>query len=284
MTNRNWTEYWVDRLANEARARNLSQNTLRNYTLALRAFLAFKPGSPLYWRREDMIRFLTSLKDQGLAGSTMNLYRDSLAFFCRNVCYMPHCVEALPKARQAQKLPAIFSQEKIQALLTALHSPKHMLALGLAYGCGLRVGELALLRLCDLDFSRRTLTVRLGKGAKDRTIMLPQSLETSIREYLHTYQPRTFVFESSIPGEALSRRTFQAIFRNALDRSGFSHVGGIHSLRHAFATHLLEGGTDLKVIQALLGHASYKTTERYARVASHRLRLIESPVDRVWRR
>lgn len=283
MIKTDWTEIWLNRLAGEARARNLSANTLRNYSIAVRAFLTFKPGPPQYWRREDLTRFLSGLKDRGLAGSTMNLYRDGLVFFCRNVCRMPHCVESLPKAREAQKLPAILSREKIQTLLTSPNSPKHRLALGLAYGCGLRVGELSLLRIEDMDFTRRTLTVRLGKGGKDRTIMLPQSLETSLRDYLNTYHPRTYLFESALPGEPLSRRTFQILFRSALTRCGLNHVGGIHSLRHAFATHLLEGGTDLKVIQALLGHASYKTTKRYARVASHRLKLIESPVDRIWR-
>ena len=147
-----------------------------------------------------MIRFLTNLKDRGLSGSTMNLYRNGLAFFCRNVGRIPQCVESLPKVRQAQKLPEILSQEKIQTLLSSHRSPKHRLALGLAYRCGLRVGELAHLKLCDLDFARRTLTVRLGKGGKDRMIMLPQSLETSLREYLHTFRPSTYPFESSIPG------------------------------------------------------------------------------------
>jgi len=279
---KDWTEYWLSRLEREAQARNLSPNTLRNYSLAVRAFLAFRPGSPYAWRREDLTRFLADLKEKGLAGSTLNLYRDDLAFFCRNVSRMPHCVESLPKARQDQKLPAILSREKIQALLKTHPSPKHRLALGLAYGCGLRVGELTLLRLEDLDFSRRTLTVRLGKGGKDRTIMLPLALDASLRGYLKTYRPQTYLFESTVPGRPLSRRTFQILFRNAVDRCGISHVGGIHSLRHAFATHLLEAGTDLKMIQALLGHSSYKTTERYARVASQRLKLVESPVDRVW--
>lgn len=284
MTAMDWTEYWISRLEREARARNLAPNTLRNYTLAVRAFLEFRPGPPAAWRREDLTLFLSGLKERGLAGSTMNLYRDGLAFFCRNVSRQRYCVESLPKARQSQKLPAILSREKIQSLLIALDSPKHRLALGLAYGCGLRVGELSLLRLEEIDFERRTLTVRRGKGGKDRTIMLPQSLENPLREYVDLYRPHTYLFESTVPGRPLSRRTFQVLFRSALDRCGLSHVGGIHSLRHAFATHLLEAGTDLKVIQGLLGHASYKTTERYARVASHRLRQIQSPVDAVWRK
>src|SRR6476659_533610 len=114
MIKTDWTEIWLNRLAGEARARNLSANTLRNYAISVRAFLTFKPGSPQYWRREDLTRFLSGLKDRGLAGSTMNLYRDGLAFFCRNVCRMPHCVESLPKARQTQTLPAILSPEKIR--------------------------------------------------------------------------------------------------------------------------------------------------------------------------
>lgn len=282
MTNEEWTEFWLNRLTEVAKSRSLSENTLKNYSLALRTFLVFKPGSPQWWRPKDLMRFLAGLKERGLAGSTLNLYQNGLVFFCRNVCRNPHFAEPLPKARQTQKLPAILSREKIQALLAAHPTPKHRLALALAYGCGLRVSELALLQLGDLDFARSTLTVRLGKGGKDRTLMLPKSLEISLREYVKNYRPHTYLFEGSVPGQPLARRTFQVFFRNALEKAGITHSGGIHSLRHAFATHLLESGTDLKVIQGLLGHANYKTTERYARVASHRLKLIESPVDRVW--
>jgi site-specific recombinase XerD len=282
MTDTEWKEFWLHRLGQVAKSRNLSTNTVKNYSLALRSFLAFKPVSPQWWRPNDLLRFLAGLKERGLAGSTMNLYQDGLIFFCRNVCRNPHFAGSLPKAKETQRLPAILPRDKIQALLAVHPSPKHRLALALAYGCGLRVGELALLQLADLDFARSTLTVRLSKGGKDRVIMLPKSLENSLRDYVKTYRPGTYLFESSIPGRPLSRRTFQVLFRNALQKAEIKHAGGIHSLRHAFATHLLESGTDLKVIQGLLGHANYKTTERYARVASHRLKLIESPVDRVW--
>jgi integrase/recombinase XerD len=138
--------------------------------------------------------------------------------------------------------------------------------------------EFWLNRLAEVARStRRTLTVRLGKGGKERVIMLPMSLENSLREYVKSYHPRTYLFEGSVPGKPLARRTFQNLFRNGLRRAGIQHTGGIHSLRHAFATHLLESGTDLKMIQALLGHANYKTTERYARMASHRLKLHSRP-------
>src|SRR4051812_33005509 len=120
MTSMDWTEYWVNRLEKEAQGRNLARNTVRNYTQAVKAFLAFKPGPPSYWRRKDLTLFIAGLKARGLAGSTMNLYRDGLAFFCRNVCNVPHCVDSLPKSRQAQKLPAILSTERVQELLASL--------------------------------------------------------------------------------------------------------------------------------------------------------------------
>jgi len=152
----------------------------------------------------------------------------------------------------------------------------------LAYGFGLRVSELTHLKITDIDLLRNTISIIAGKGGKDRILMLPPSLVAPLKEYFKTYGPRIYLFEGQEPGEPLCRRTFQVVFRKALDRCGIPHKGGIHSLRHAFATHLLEAGTDLKAIQSLLGHASYKTTERYARVASHRLRTIQSPVVRLW--
>jgi integrase/recombinase XerD len=282
MRKADWSDFWVPKLKRVARARNLSPNTVRNYSIAVRAFLAQDPGPPYRWRTHTLSGFIASLKERGLAGSTMNLYRDGLAFFCRHVCDVPHCVKALPKAKEAKKLPDILAPERVQAVLSSLESPKHRLALALAYGCGLRVGELANLEWRNIDMLRSTIAIKEGKGAKDRVLMLPRSLEASLNEYLKSYQPKIYLFEGSDPGKPLSRRTFQVLFRRALVRCGITHIGGIHSLRHAFATHLLECGTDLKVIQSLLGHASYKTTERYARVASHRLRMIQSPVDRVW--
>lgn len=282
MSNGNWSGLWIPKLEQEARARNLSPNTLRNYSIAVRAFLATEPGPPWRWQRETLTGFLAGLKEKGLSGSTLNLYRDSLAFFCRHVCKNTRCVEALPRAKEAKKLPAILAPERVQQLLSSPDSPKHRLALALAYGCGLRVGELAHLKTADIDMPRMTISIREGKGGKDRVVMLPASLETSLKQYLEAYQPKVYLFENAIPGHPLCRRTYQDLFKRALNQCGISHSGGIHSLRHAFATHLLEAGTDLKVIQALLGHASYKTTERYARVASHRLKLVQSPVDRVW--
>jgi integrase/recombinase XerD len=173
----NWSDYWVAKLERVACARNLAPNTVRNYTQAVRAFLAVRPGPPSRWRTSTLSAFIAGLKDRGLAGSTMNLYRDGLAFFCRHVCQVPHCVEDLPKAKATKKLPGILPPEKVQQVLASLESPKHRLALALAYGCGLRVGELANLKTEDIDVIRGTITIKNGKGGKDRVLMLPRSLE-----------------------------------------------------------------------------------------------------------
>lgn len=281
MAKGNWTDHWIGRLDQEGRLRNHSANTLRNYRQAVGAFLDGKPGPPWAWKRETLAAFLRGLRDKGLSAATVNLYRDGLAFFCRNVTRTPDCVRALPKLKAAQKLPAILPRESVQAILEAAANPKHRLPLTLAYGCGLRVSELAHLRLGDLDFTRGTLFVRQAKGKKDRLVMLPRSIIGELKGYLAAYRPLDYVFEGSEPGRPLTTRTFQAAFHRALEKAGVVYEGGIHSLRHAFATHLLEGGTDLKMIQALLGHASYKTTERYARVSTNRMAAVVSPLDRM---
>src|SRR5690606_6182701 len=120
---------------------------------------------------------------------------------------------------------------------------------------------------------------RKGKGSKDRIVTFPQSLQITTAEYINVYQPSKFVFESRKPGKPLSRRTFQAVFERSRKRAGLDFQGGIHSLRHSYATHLLERGTDLRSIQVLLGHSSSKTTERYTHVAAHHIAGIVSPID-----
>ncbi|MEO6095881.1 MAG: tyrosine-type recombinase/integrase [Fibrobacteria bacterium] len=281
MTDGNWNNHWIERLEQEAQLRNLSANTLRNYRQAVRAFLETKPGPPWTWKRGTLAAFLRNLAERRLSAATINLYRDGLAFFCRNVTRTPECVRSIPKLKAVQKLPAILPLETVHTIMEAASHVKHRLALKLAYGCGLRVSELAHLRIGDVGFTRGTVFIRQAKGNKDRIVMLPHSLIGELKGYLSDYRPRNFVFEGSEPGKPLTTRTFQAVFHRALESAGVDYQGGIHGLRHAFATHLLEAGTELKMIQALLGHASYKTTERYARVATHRMAGVVSPLDRV---
>jgi integrase/recombinase XerD len=281
---RDWTEYWSQRLKQAIQARNYSRETFKNYDLALRSFFATEPGAPQYWKQIRIRDFLLELQAEGKSAGTVNLYRDGLAFFCKKVVGVSSCLEGIPRMKEEQSHPKILDAEKIARVFAGLRNPKHKLALSIAFGCGLRVAELAALTIQDLDFTRRIIHIRQGKGGKDRIVMLPESLEQSLHDYLACYQPKLYLFESPLPGRPMARRSFQEIFKQACHKAGIGEVGGIHSLRHSFATQLLENGTDIRFIQALLGHSSCKTTERYTHVAAHNVRRIASPIDMLLRK
>lgn len=284
LTPDDWLGIWSQKLSQAIRARNYSPQTQRNYLLSLKAFLAFRPGNPRDWRAREIRDFLSMLRHkQRLGPSTVNLYRDGLDFFCRHVTGNTSCMQGIPRLKESKALPDVLGQDRVGEVIGSLANPKHRLALSLAYGCGLRVSELAALKIEDILWSRNLVHVRQGKGGKDRLIMLPGTLVQPLRDYLACYKPLLHLFESQTPGRPLSRRAFQLIFTSACKKAGIPHKGGIHSLRHSFATHLLENGTDLRFIQVLLGHSNSKTTERYTHVAGHNLTRIRSPLDALGR-
>lgn len=277
-----WIEYWCERLGLALRSRNYSKETEKNYRLAVKTFLARHPGPPRKWSKSLIRDFLLNLRlKEGYSPSTVNLYRDGLGFFCRHVTGNPACMEEIPRLKENKALPDVLSAASLKAMVAALTNPKHRLAISLIYGCGLRVGEVAALKIRDLDLERTTVHIRNGKGGKDRVTIFPASLEEDLRSYLQCYKPQVYLFESRRPGQALCKRSFQAIFKAASAKAGLRLEGGIHSLRHSFATHLLESGTDLKHIQVLLGHNNLKTTERYVHVSNRVLTRIKSPLDSI---
>jgi site-specific recombinase XerD len=276
-----WREIWLNKLRRELHARNYSPETNKNYLFAADNFLREHPFPPRWTTSRHVRDHLLKIQAaRGLSASTVNLHHDALRFFFTQVIRFPDPMKGLPKQKEEQKLPRVLSRQEAETLIATAKNPKHRLLLCLAYGCGLRVSELAGLRLEDLDFDRRLIRVRHGKGAKDRLVMLPASLEQTVREYLQAFAPKVFLLEN-LPGIPLNKRTLQLVFSNACVRAGIRSDGGIHSLRHSFATHLLEAGTDIRCIQVLLGHSSSKTTERYTHVAAKHLSSIASPVDRL---
>jgi site-specific recombinase XerD len=275
-----WNDHWADRFRRELALRNYSDATCRNYLHVLRSFLERHPGDPRRRSPEDISRYLLDLQSRaGLSASTRNLHRDALSFFYQHVLKLPDRTRHLPRAKEAQKLPDILTPQEILLLLDATGNPKHRLMLAFAYGCGLRVSELAHLKTEDIDWPRKMVRVVEGKGKKDRIVALPQALAKELDSYLRTYRPLTYVFEGTMPGAALCPRTFQAVYQSAKAKAGIKAKGGIHALRHSYATHLLEAGTDLRYIQTLLGHSSSKTTERYTRVRSAHLVNLPNPLD-----
>lgn len=277
-----WNRFWIQRLKESLNQRNYSKETVDNYVLSVKMMLNFEPGNPKLWSRTKIEAFLLELKEnRGLSSSTINLHRDGLHYFCKWVLGKEGMTLGIPRMKEHQLLPDIFSQQELGRLFEMARNPKHRFALKLIYGCGLRVSEAQNLKLEDLRLDRKALIVRHGKGNKDRQVMFPESLLKDIHQYLNTFKPKVYLFEAATPGKPLNKRSFQFIFRECCSRAGLKKRGGIHGLRHSFATHLLEGGTDIRYIQFFLGHSSIKTTERYTRVANHNTGEIKSPLDRM---
>jgi site-specific recombinase XerD len=182
--------------------------------------------------------------------------------------------------RKVNKLPTFFSQEEVRNLLNATENLKHKAILTIIYSCGLRLSELINLKIADIKSESNLLLIRQSKGNKDRIVALPDKLLLLLREYYKVYQPKDFLFEGA-KGDQYSERSVQLILKNAMSKAGVLSKGSVHTLRHSFATHLLENGTDLRYIQNLLGHANSKTTEVYTHITTKGFEQIKSPLDKL---
>jgi site-specific recombinase XerD len=219
------------------------------------------------------------LDEKESPAGTVNQVYNALRFLYEELYQRPMVIRDLPRPKKERRLPVVLSVEEVRRLLDAPTNPKHRLMLWLLYSAGLRLGELVRLRPEDLDRERRTIIVRQGKGAKDRRTILAQSVIERVDAYLAFARPIKYLFEGSRPGGVYSTRSVQNVFESALAKSGIKKKATVHSLRHAFATHLLEQGTDIRYIQELLGHSSLKTTEIYTHVAARVVRNIRSPIE-----
>lgn len=186
---------------------------------------------------------------------------------------------AIDYARTPTKLPTVYSIAEVKSLFRAPTSLKYRTLFKLVYGTGLRLNEVAHLRLTDLDRNRHLITVRAGKGKKDRVVMLTNKLLALLDDYLRRYSPAVYLFENIANREPLQNRTIQLVYSQAVQAASIQKRGGIHTLRHSFATHLLESGTDIRYIQQLLGHESILTTMRYTHVTADKISQLKSPLD-----
>lgn len=187
----------------------------------------------------------------------------------------------LSRPKKDNTLPKVLSGQEVLKILNALSNRKHRLLLGITYSSGLRVSEVCSLKLSDISFERKILRIKQGKCRKDRISILSEQCAKQLVEYIAEYKPEHWIFESSEPEGHITDRTAQRVFKNALKAAGINKPVGIHSLRHSFATHLLENGTDLRYIQELLGHQSSKTTEIYTHVSTKDICRISSPLDKL---
>ena len=278
---------YLQQLENELRLRGMSPKTIKAYRSCVRFFLEYLGGEGMLGTSDigtldiqfNIARvkaFLLSKQDQGLAPQSVNLYLNAIKFFYRWVVKSSEKID-LQLAKRPRQLPVVLSHQEILRIIEIIKNRKHKLMISLAYGAGLRVSEVIALRVRDLDFNRNLLTVRHGKGGKDRLTLLPAKLIRDLRNFSAGRQPHDYLFESERGGK-LSSRTAQKVFENALERAGVASAATFHSLRHSFATHLLENGTDIRYIQELLGHSNIRTTQRYTQVTALGIRNIKSPL------
>ena len=203
----------------------------------------------------------------------------AIRFMCESVLGQPTVALNIPRPRKEERLPAVLSQGEVARMLKKARNPKHRALLMLIYSAGLRVSEVVGLRVEDLDMDRGLVRVRRGKGGKDRYTLLARRAVEAVRVYRDAYPTDRWLFPGECPERHLTTRSVQRVVKNAARAAGIQKHVTTHTLRHSFATHLLEGGTNLRVIQELLGHTSASTTQIYTHVARSSLESVRSPLD-----
>jgi site-specific recombinase XerD len=274
-----FSSFWALRLESELRSRKYSRPTIRSYLHYNRYFCKRVQKCPEDIIPEDVKNYLAYLdKTLDLSASSMNLAISAIKFFYRYVLKKDIVLEQ-HRPRQDKKLPAVLAESELKALLDCERNPKHRLLLMLAYSSGLRVSEVVALKKEHIDFQRKTVLVRAGKGRKDRYTLLSDRAADFTQRYCSLYGIDGWLFPGSTANRHLTIRSAQSIFTKALQQARIIKPLSIHSLRHSFATHLLENGTDIRYIQELLGHSVLRTTQRYTHVARRTLLKIRSPLD-----
>ncbi|GHU35465.1 hypothetical protein FACS1894172_17330 [Spirochaetia bacterium] len=269
---------WQEKLETELHSRKYSRKTVQTYLYYNRDLCQKMQKKPDKISAVDIKNYLAQLNNTGFSASSMNLAISAIKFFYDEVLER-HIVNEQHRPRQDKRLPVVLSRKEIKQLFDCEKNPKHRLLLMLAYSSGLRVSELVVLKREHIDLTRKTVLVYSGKGRKDRYTMLSALAEETLKNYSALYPSEKWLFSGQPASDHLAVRSAQQIFTNALKKAGINKAASIHSLRHSFATHLLEDGIDVRYIQELLGHISIKTTERYTHVAKKNALKIRSPLD-----
>jgi integrase/recombinase XerD len=269
-----------ERMLHDMQIRNLALNTQKSYLQQVSSFARYFRRSPELLGPEDIRAWIIHLtNERKLAPSSVQLAVGALRFLYRITLRREWSDEDFPLPRRPVKLPVILSFEEVTRFFESIPSLKQRTILMTAYAAGLRVSEVVNLKVTDIDSQRMMIRIRQGKGRKDRYVMLSPRLLEILRAYWHEAHPRDWLFPGQIPGRPITRHAVGDACLLARERSGITKPVTPHSLRHAFATHLLESGTDVRRIQLLMGHRSLATTSRYLKVATSTVCATTSPFD-----
>ena len=275
------------RMIDDMKIRGFESKTQRGYVHAVQDFAGFLGRSPDQASSEDLRRYQLHMRSAGASATTMNAAVSGLRFFFSVTLGRNDAVAAMTTVREPRKLPVLLSSDEVARLLDAAPRLKYKAALSIAYGAGLRASEVVSLKISDIDSEREVIRVEQGKGRKDRYAMLSDTLLDLLRAWWQAGRergvmlPGGWLFPGQNPVNSLTTRQLRRAFHDAKDAAGIDKRVSLHTLRHCFATHLLEQKVDIRVIQVLLGHNKLETTARYSQIASTTLRAVKSPLEQL---
>ena len=257
-----------------------SWQTVKTYTSFFRRFAEVFGVEALPKLEYAAIQaYFNELAKEDIALSTLNQYINAVKFYYEKVLNRPRKVYAINRPRKQDRLPKVLSKGEVKRIFNQLHNKKHRLMVYFAYSSGLRLSEVCYLKPEDVDLERRQVFINNSKGGKDRVVHLGEEMVGLFVEYIQKYKPKDWLFEGQQGGEPYSPRSLQTVFRRAKEKAGITKRATFHTLRHSYATHLLETGTDVRLIQELLGHSDIKTTLLYTHVSKRSLMSVRSPLD-----
>ncbi len=259
----------------ELKIRNYSPRTIKAYTSAIKKYLKYKSQTPKDKVEETIKNYLLTLTNK-TSPQTQNIIISAIKFYHYNILNQ-HFRLNIKTAHKPKKLPIILSKEEIAKILKNTNNPKHKLLIALTYGSGLRVSEAVSIKVRDINTKELTIHIKNSKGHKDRITIISPKIIPDIQVLTNGKSSNDYLFESERGGK-LTTRTVQKIFSRALKKANITKPATFHSLRHSFATHLLENGTDIRYVQELLGHQNIRTTQRYTQVTNPSLKKIASPL------
>ena len=269
------------RMIEDMTVRNFAPKTQHDYIRAVTKLARFLGRSPDTATAEDLRRFQLHLTENRVGAPTINFTVTVLRFFFTITLDRADAIKHLTFVREPRKIPVVLSLEEVARLLEAAPGPKYKAALAAAYGAGLRVSEVATLKVSDIDSERMMLRVEQGKGHKDRHAMLAPQLLELLRDWWRIARPQVWLFPGQNPVNPMTTRQINRACHAAADMARITKRVSPHTLRHSFATHLLEQNTDIRMIQILLGHAKLETTALYTHIATNTIRAVMSPLERL---
>ena len=272
----------IQQVVQKLTLKGYSTSTIRGYRQMLQIFINYFPGRDLSTVTEEEVKafMMHHIAEKRKSRSYQNQLINAIKFYLEHVLGRPRTYYDLERPKKVYTLPSVLSQEEVKALFSKVHNLKHQAILQTVYGCGLRLSELINLRIRDIDSKRMVVVIKQRKGAKDRLVPLSPKLLALLRRYFLEYKPQTYLFEGQSGGK-YGRRSVQQIFHKARVAAGIKKNASLHTLRHSYATHLLDAGVNLRSIQVLLGHFSSKTTEIYTHISKAHIQKIRSPLDAI---